>query len=256
MVASAETAAPFFFKPVKVERNTEEGTDEVLFTDGGFGKSNNPTKQGIREIEELYGYGTVNVVVSVGTSRADAIGGTGFKQRIKDIADNATDPEEVHWEIVDDILTRKREKGERAPFNYYRFNDPGALKGINLDEWQPRGLFARDPGSDTLVKMKVEFGKYSGRIDVARQFEECARLLVQQRQERTELVWKWERFATGIEFACPRAGCDKSTAFKYRNKFKRHLLTKHNGLDMDEEALDQEIDNYALRWRYKAPKEG
>src|SRR5205085_1147612 len=66
-VARAATAAPLYFEPLKIE--IPGNTGHLLFTDGGFNYTNNPTAEGTREIEDLSGSNSIGVVVSIGTAR-------------------------------------------------------------------------------------------------------------------------------------------------------------------------------------------
>ena len=93
-VARAATAAPIYF--AELEKQSNDGTTKMYFSDGGFGHTNNPTQLGINGIETLHGRGNIGVVLSVGTARANgASGGESIFKRGKGFADTATDPKIV-----------------------------------------------------------------------------------------------------------------------------------------------------------------
>jgi len=70
------------------------------FSDGGFGQTNNPTQEGVLEIESLHGKHYVGVVVSVGTARGSKEPrGKSILRRVKQLAETATDPENVERNI-------------------------------------------------------------------------------------------------------------------------------------------------------------
>src|SRR5437667_1226705 len=135
-VARAATAALLYFEPLKIE--IPGMRTHLLFTDGGFTYVNNPTMEGIREIEDLYGSNSIGVVVSIGTARATTPNPTrGLIRKIKHISSSATDPEVIHRDVV-----QKSATGDFPHFSYYRLNEPDGLR-IDLDEWKPREkLFA------------------------------------------------------------------------------------------------------------------
>jgi len=135
-VARAATAAPLYFEPLKIE--IPGMRTHLLFTDGDFTYVNNPTMEGIREIEDLYGSNSIGVVVSIGTARATTPNPTrGLIRKIKHISSSATDPEVIHRDVV-----QKSAPGDFSHFSYYRLNEPDGLR-IDLDEWKPREkLFA------------------------------------------------------------------------------------------------------------------
>lgn len=93
-----------------------------------MGDTNNPTRTGKQEIEDLHGYQSIGIVVSVGTARKlkENAKKTKFFSTILDIAkefsDRATDPEVIH-----EGMQRDHEKNDNL-FPYYRLNRPGGLK--------------------------------------------------------------------------------------------------------------------------------
>src|SRR5437667_11588402 len=113
-VARAATAAPLYFEPLKIE--IPGNTGHLLFTDGGFNYTNNPTAEGTREIEDLSGSNSIGVVVSIGTARRSEPSSSWWIMRIiqmfKAMGHQLTDPEVVHGEM--------ERKAQRESFHYYR----------------------------------------------------------------------------------------------------------------------------------------
>ncbi|MCJ1359612.1 MAG: hypothetical protein MMC33_009614 [Icmadophila ericetorum] len=243
-VARAATAAPFYFRPLVIEN----GSEKIEFIDGGFSETNNPTKQGLLDIREEHGKDTINIVVSVGTARCNKAPGRGRFFRLVEFAEDAvekvTNPEAVHEEVADWA-------GDKVNgFTYYRFNEPGALN-INLDEWEPkRGLFQKRPGSKSIKTMDDAFAKWSSKRETHRDFEACARALVNCRRERASTCKaSWETFATGATFTCRIKGC-KRRASTNRDEFREHLVQVHGFEDAEIESELEEPQCKTV-WKYR-----
>ena len=235
-VARAATAAPLFFEPLKVEMANTSG--HILFTDGGFGQNNNPTRQAIREIEGLHGAGSIGIVVSVGTARGKEEDNRFRMVRfINSLVSEHTDPEVIH----DDIQEQAPQK-----FSYYRLNHPEGLD-IGLDRWEPRGPFSKDAGSETIKRITTAFEKWACRGPNINYLKSCARMLVECRWNRMYTP-KWERYAIGARYRCRVQGCDLEDFFD-GDKFKDHL----RGHGRPEYSLDREVDYCKYYWKYQAP---
>jgi len=244
-VARAATAAPFYFEPLKIQ--FPSSPRYLLFKDGGFGYANNPTKEGIREIEEEYGADAMGIVVSVGTARRDEIPRERrvlrFIPVVTEMTQMANDPEKIHKEV------RKMSQHEDYPFNYYRLNHPGGL-GVQMDEWKPRhGSSKEESGSITVGNIQNAFYGWASKPENIRDFQDCALKLVQRRRARAGNRSKWERYAAGCKFTCRLMGCDREEEFWYREQFREHLRRDH-GLD-DEVHLEREIAISRKCWRYQ-----
>ena len=122
-----------WFWLLEVPRHRElADTGHILFTDGGFGRENNPTGQGKREIEDFHRPNSIGIVVSVRTARKKkATTGSSLRRFLtviakdfKDIVHDISDPESTH----EDIELAADEKR----FPYYRLNQKDSL-GIELD---------------------------------------------------------------------------------------------------------------------------
>lgn len=156
--ARATTAAPSFFKPVRIEIPSPGG----VFIDGGL-IYNNPTELVIKEAKKIWTDLDYFCVVSVGTGRQRSVGGpagiehrgtsqtrvlehvpgirslvklpTGIKT-ITRIAEDcvrlATSSESVHQSM----LSQSRPRNSRQGFPYYRFNVERDMDCINLQEWE------------------------------------------------------------------------------------------------------------------------
>ena len=244
-VARAATAAKFYFEPLTIENSRNGGFTE--FTDGGFGHNNNPTRTGKQEIEDLHGYSSIGIVVSVGTARKlkkDAKKANFFStipDSAREFADTATDPEIVHNEM-------QRDHEKHNGFPYYRLNHPGGLQ-TELDEWEPkRRMYSKKIGGEkTITGIEDAFAKWAAKRDNIQQLQECAAALVARRRERMD-TRKWEHFATGSHFECRVKGCDPGDFFD-RHQFSSHL-SEHHFFEGDE--LEQEVSQCRRHWRYQA----
>jgi hypothetical protein len=220
-VARAATAAPFYFKEIKFNQENEYGLTKVYFSDGGFGHTNNPTMLGIQEIEGMYGRNNIGVVASIGTARADnASTGKSFLKRVAKSFNEATDPK-----IVAAFVAR-----EELDF-YYRFNDSKGIP-LDLDDWKPNGWFTQHPGCKTLREIEDHFNKWVARRSVLADFKSCAEELVRRRRRRVADESRWERYATGAQYRCQHAECNRF--YGYREDFEEHWLKTHTSHDSAE----------------------
>ncbi|MCJ1398485.1 hypothetical protein MMC11_001685 [Xylographa trunciseda] len=246
-VARAATAAPFYFEQLKIERPASR--KHMLFTDGGFDYTNNPTKEGIREIREAYGIQATGAVISIGTARRDEPsrrkGLFPIISRVKGIVNKATDPEGVHRDVQRDS------EREGAEFWYRRLNDAGALK-IDLDEWKPKNhRFSRSgaalAGSETIDTITNSFNKWYREHGVGL-LQGCAEELVARRVARTENAEKWEQYATNAQYKCHYVGCEAK--FISQSGFRDHLVHTHN---VPQDTLDAEVRECRKQWHYRKP---
>ena len=242
-VARAATAARLYFEPLRIENFRAGGFTE--FQDGGFSQANNPTRTGKHEIEDLHGYASVGIIVSVGTARKlkeDAKRKTFFNtipNLTREFADTATDPETTHHEMERDH--------RRYQLPYYRLNHPGGLK-TELDEWEPKGTMykKKKSGEKTIADMENAFYIWAAKLDNIEQFQECAAALVARRRKRMKTD-EWERYATGSHFTCGVRGCDPGDFF-HRHQFENHLKKYH---DLKDNELEAEISGRRKHWRYQ-----
>lgn len=238
-VARAATAAPWYFDPLEI--------GDQLFEDGGFGYTNNPTKEGVFDIEEKSGAESVGIVVSVGTARKDKRAKKNIISRVKSKFNSATDPGLIHNEMVG-----KTKQPGREGMSYYRLNaDEGEFRlDIELDEWSPRTSRFRSrggSGSSTLKEMEDRFYRWVAQHLVIHSFESCAAELVECRRARTGDRAKWERYATGAKFNCRIQRCEAGE-FCHRGNFEEHMKGEHQ---VPEERLSHESTRCKKDWVYR-----
>ena len=251
-VARAATAAPFYFEPLKILVPGASG--HMLFTDGGFNYTNNPTREGTREIEEAYGNRFIGVVVSIGTARRDERprerGLLPIIPRVRSIVQMATDPEKIHGDMED--------FSAREDFPYFRLNDPGSLD-VELDEWEPKSLPFKElagnrmAGSKTIQTISDAFARWAMHYRTHSQLEECAAELVKRRRARMADAAKWERYATGVTFKCRFRNCEREDFF-HRVQFRDHLIQDHS--PMPKKRVDEEMEQCKKSWKYQPPRKG
>ena len=143
-VARATSAAPGYFKPMKIHR--------LAYLDGGFG-ANNPCEEIFEEVRKMNNHADTcaSIIISVGTgidkgwSRFKSLGPSRFINFLNVARKWASESEEVHARM----LNRK----EGAPFKYYRLNVPDGIGSLKLDEWRVRGRVRTTIGK-TIGKMK------------------------------------------------------------------------------------------------------
>ncbi len=243
-VARAATAAKFYFEPLKIPKaRVSSGFTE--FTDGGFGPTNNPTRTGKEEIEDLHGSTSIGIVVSVGTARKqrqDAKKARFFStipNSAREFAEQVTDPEKIHEGM-------QRDHERKKEFPYYRLNDPGGLQ-TELDEWEPKSkMFSnKEGGTKTISNIQSAFGNWAANPDNIKQLQECAAALVACRRKRMDTS-KWERYATGSHYECGVKGCDPGDFFD-RRQFKTHL-EEH---EFEGEELKESMSLCRTHWRYQ-----
>ena len=220
----------------------------MIFKDGGFNYANNPTKEGLREIEEEYGSSAIGIVVSVGTARLDQPPGKQkllpFLPVVTEMTQMATDPEKIHEEV--ETLS----KSEVFPFPYFRLNHPGQL-GIKLDEWKPRHGSSKKPsGSVTVNAIQQVFDNWAAQRDNINLLKNCATQLVRRRRARIAANdLKWERYAIGVKFRCRLQGCDREDDFLQRDQFCNHLRVDHGRTNEGE--IQEEANARKKDWLYQ-----
>ncbi|KAJ9629468.1 hypothetical protein H2203_001842 [Taxawa tesnikishii (nom. ined.)] len=130
-VARATSAAPTYFKPVKIQ--------DRIFGDGGFG-ANNPTEELICEVSQMHGNDrkVIPLVVSIGTGGKPNPGryeGDGIWKYINLIKAAKAIP-------TDSDDTGAARLCEVAKIPYFRFNvlRTQGLGEVKLDEWKTKGV--------------------------------------------------------------------------------------------------------------------
>ena len=236
-VARAATAAPNYFEPMRIEMARTSGS--ILFTDGGFSHTNNPSEEGRSEIEELHGHNKIGIFVSVGTARKmkkEKNSFFKFPGEFRRTAYTATDPEIVH------AFMTKQQQG----FTYYRLNDLDGLD-IEFDRWEPKQYWSNhDVGSHTIRTIENTFFKWAGRSDSFSQLKGCAEMLVDCRRSRM-LTDNWERYATGAQYRCCYKSCGREDICN-GNKFRAHLKECHH---IQDELLQRIMVRCRSQWQYQ-----
>lgn len=238
-VVRAATAADMFFRPMRIPKKE----DYMSFTDGGFGPTNNPTREGISEIEYLRDISSVNIVVSIGTARKDQQPKNHIVGKTKRWVDRLADPEEVNRQV--EVLQ------DRERFDFFRLNAPqDQALDVGLDEWKPGGLSSRfsrkASGHRTIEKIERAWDKWAADKTSQDRLRDCAVMLVQHRRARAKLRARWERFATCAKFTCPH--CMDYGPFHNRDKFRDHITNSH---DYQQNGLERKLDSCKEEWRYR-----
>ena len=243
-VARAATAAPHYFEPLIIP--TSKPAESLCFEDGGFNYTNNPTGEGVREIEEAKGHDAIGVVVSIGTARADM----SHSKRalfpiilwVKEIVQRFTSPETIHEET--------EHSAKRWGFPYYRLNSPNSLQ-VELDEWEPkRSRMGAPSGSITIKTITDVFNTWANHWKTREMFDQCATELVACRKARLGDEAKWERYARGSVFICAIRGCSMEGQEYYnRDNFRKHLIQDH---ELEQAGLDDKIRECSSFWEYPA----
>ncbi|KAL9127322.1 MAG: hypothetical protein Q9217_003784 [Psora testacea] len=139
-VARATSAAPTYFKEVKIEGR--------LYLDGGFG-ANNPCVEIYEEVRKMNNNHErcAGIIISIGTGKNNESRfpkHEGFKDYLKaglgkflsyeNFARKwASDSEEAHKDMIKAWINTKQ------TFKYHRFNVEQGLDCMKLDEWRTRG---------------------------------------------------------------------------------------------------------------------
>jgi len=257
-IARAISAAPFYFDPMvlpcdasiaKQNTNTKQlkaqnrQKSHNTFIDAGFSPVNNPAEETYHEVTTSNH--PIGTFVSVGTARKIPYrSGRGFGTKVKGGLEALGDTEDVHSRM------NKEASSTDTGFSYFRFNQPNALPDVHLDEWMPRSS-----GKKTIEKMDVTFNAWAMQPDIQADFQKCAQELVRRRRLRTADASRWERFALGSYFVCPRDDCEDAGNRKWlgRAEFGAHLVEAHDE-DSDPAHIKAIADNCKTDWVYKSPR--
>ena len=196
-VGRATSAAPFYFKAVKLE--DDDPSMELI--DGGFG-ANNPSEEAFREVRLMSNNNlkAVQSLVSIGTGRNledDPNPGTSYKLYLlygNAAAKWATQSEGVH--VTMHTFTRD-------VTDYYRLNVAEGLGKMKLDEWKG------ECGTGTLELIRSKTEHYLQSPLVRAKITAAAHRLVSIRRARSGYhdQDRWERFCYDIEYVCCINAC-------------------------------------------------
>ena len=218
-VARATSAAPPYFKPIKLE------PDGNPLIDGGLG-ANNPSNEAWHSIRQLHNNESdaVAVLVSIGT-------GKGLKKRRTDVKNlyqtmyglfktvraMATDTHAIHERIQSDMT---------GYGHYYRLD---VQKGLG-DTDVPLDTCKGKMGIDTLNLIRQRTEDYLEKEHAKTLIRQSAERLVAIRKARSNYLDRdlWERFCHGLEYKCPVPDCHASgERWKQRLLLQSHLEEKH-----------------------------
>ncbi len=219
MVARATSAAPFYFKSVKMGKG-----DEYEFVDGGFGAAN-PSEEGYEEVKMMSNDRdtALGTLVSIGTGKdteSKPLRGAGLRMyyAYANVAKKwATYSESTHETML--RLTRNK-----VP--YYRLNVERGIGSMKMDEFKTKG-----DQCITFEKIRTATEAYLSTEKVKSDIRDCAQLLVERRRRRsrTEYIDRWERFCFGVEYCCQVPGCSlgNRTVYPTRDSLRRHIHDMH-----------------------------
>lgn len=199
-IACAATAAPTFFKPVKI-RDSE-------FVDGGL-VANNPSHLAYRELCILRGWdtlqqGSIALVLSIGTGKAETppkkkwyFGR--YNDTIEWTKRTATDSVRAHESMLEEVNRQHASQNNvdlRLIYERFSVEHQRALNEMKMDEWQ----------DDTVRLILDSTHAYLRETEVRRRLQSIAQVLVRARISRSRTS-KWDRFATGSRWQCLIHGC-------------------------------------------------
>lgn len=218
-VGRATSAAPFYFKTVRLEEEDEKSE----YVDGGFG-ANNPTEEAYRSVKQLSNNNprTVQILVSIGTGKnleADPNPSAGYRLYMayaNTAAKWATQSEATHHTILD---------ATRTFAEYFRLNVEHGIGKMKLDAWKGK------KGCETLELIRTKTQEYLDSPDGQQQISHSARQLVNVRKARSspEYIDRWERFCHGVEYACcvPTCLAGRDKRYEDRQALRRHVQESH-----------------------------
>ena len=251
-VARATSAAPGYFKPIKINRGND-ANEVTRFKDGGFG-SNNPSAEAYQDIIAKHGDMESNMgpFVSIGTGIPPLELFSKKKGNFHNTMANFNAAKrfpsttvKVHEQMV---MHSKRDRQDMFP--YFRFDGGQALGEIALDEWESQKSvwsFKKkkpEPEAETLKKIKVVTHAYLYDPEVQADLWECAELLVKRRRLRSRDASRWERYASMSYYICGEPGC-KQEQINEADQLKEHMKAAHRVW-----TSDQDLDSQIRKHRY------
>ncbi|KAL8907085.1 MAG: hypothetical protein Q9207_001626 [Kuettlingeria erythrocarpa] len=258
-IGRATSAAPKYFPPIRIKRSMpgEDGQRDVRFKDGGFG-CNNPSEEAYNDIVHKHGdvSRAVGLFISIGTGLAplDLFAKTpgNFSNAVANIKAASKHPSRTLR--VHDTMTHLSHRDGKDIFDYYRFSGGERLGEVGLAEWKSH-RFTRitsrstEPGCKTLQKMDDAIDNYLEDLDVQRDLDECARLLVKRRRYRARDVSAWDRYASASFYECSYQKCQK-TPHLTKELYKDHIKKMHN-FDVTDPVLEVAMKTSRRCWIYR-----
>lgn len=255
-IARATSAAPTYFRPIKIRRGNLPGF--VTFKDGGFG-SNNPSEEAYNDVVHKHGGTSKNMgpFISIGTG----IPAIELFSKKKGNVYNAVANIKAAFKLpartigVHRRMERLSMHDNKKRFPYFRFDGGERLGEIALDEWKSH-KFTRLSGKDnqsgsiTLERLYVATAAYLQEPKVQQDLTECAMILVRRRQLRMRDSSEWDRYASFSYYDCNVEGCDRPRSNKAQD-FREHLRKFHHKIaDQEMEQTVQECRH--VHWKYRA----
>ena len=215
-VARATSAAPWYFKPLKLEHDN--------FLDASFWATN-PSLEVFNEIRAMQMHSTdsIGLLMSIG-SGAVALPRTDLFSRLLRPRDallwRANKSAASQTEVVHERMLNLTLDGSIQV--YRRLNVQKNLEDVGFDEWKPK-----ESGSTTRKIIEDATTKYLKQEEVRCILEDCAFRLVETRRARAQTP-NWEGFALGIRYQCPFGDCTKAgTLYHVREDMLDHLQRLH-----------------------------
>ena len=263
-VARATSAAPTYFKPIKISRGSAEGS--ITFKDGGFG-SNNPSLEVYNDVIEKHG-GTrersMGPFISIGTGvspveRFSRKKGP-FGHIYNAIANFKGAAQVTSMTLgVHKLMEGYSMSGNKECFPYFRFDGGTRLKEIAMDEWKSTRLtrltgHTKTAGGITLENIYVATAAYLQEPKVQQDLADCARILVRRRQLRMRNSSEWDRYASFSYYDCNVEGCVRQRSNKAQ-EFREHLRSSHQKIANQE--MDQRVKECRrVYWLYRPSPPG
>jgi patatin-like phospholipase/acyl hydrolase len=240
MVARATSAAPTYFKAVKVG-NRKLG-------DGGLG-CNNPAWEAYNEVQDMHNSddNAIALLVSIGTGESyirrftQVEGFSEALQTLRAAKGLATDTHRVDENLRK--ITRKRKD------SYFRFNADSRLGAIKLDSWK-KAKGSRPSTVDEIQRITEE---YLSIEKVATDIDRVAEILVQNRRMRSKTD-KWEERLYGLKWRCFVENCPEGQRARRKFELEEHLMFDHGYGPVPEQSAEvrAKYEELMRRGRYEA----
>ncbi|MCJ1405065.1 hypothetical protein MMC11_008291 [Xylographa trunciseda] len=233
--ARATSAAPSYFKPIKI--------DGATYVDGGFG-FNNPSREIVTEVLRVHNDADdcINCLVSIGTGRPKKSKDDFFKpgrmnwfRNLSTVLKAAYDSDSTHEDTESFMMARE--------LPYFRFN-------VEADTWKlPLSSWDKEEEQATRHSWKEDVVKELNQKHTKDSLDRCARMLVQQRRERAKDTDRWRRFSLVTSYACPL----EKHHFKRSRELILHLQFDHNSFW--ERKSEKEKSDYISQCEVVPPME-
>lgn len=254
-VARATSAAPGYFRPIKIKTGRDPG-DFIRFKDGGFG-TNNPTKETYYDIVDKHGgQEKIGLVVSIGTGQTKIDKFAKKPGNMNNLIANIKAATKLPSRTLDahEDMVRIADTNDKKLFPYYRFEGGESLGKLSLDEWKSHHFtklsgHSNEKGYKTIKKIEDCIANYLKQPDVQSNLNACAKLLVRRRRLRTRNVSEWDRYASASYYDCVLTRC-KAGRIKTIQEYKDHIKDWH-GIPVPDSDLVQRMQSSRSGWIYR-----